>query len=652
MTTFCPAPVLLPAAPARLALSERSEPSDPSIRPCYRPGPGLAAALLLGMNMVAHAAPAPAPSPAIDCLFTWAEGEYPAVLTPAGSAAQVDAGYYYRTYSGSGHALAVANGTLWLLLPGSSTPTGVGPLSDWLNRSGCRQADSTPPAVRYTSRSDGAVDTAVNPRIAAAFSEPVEISGPLAEALVVKTDDGQRLAGLVQYDASSATLYFDPAGELASGRRYTAELSSSIRDLSGLPLPAMPAMASPSGASSTTPPPPAYRWQFHTAAPAKRNTGTQNALQVQFDQAVWRYQIPGASMAVLDRQGQLWTTSSGYANLSTRMAMDASQRFRIGSNTKTYVATAVLQLVDTGKVSLDAPVNTYLRHEMQTYLPAYDGNRITVRHLLNHTSGIYNFTVDAEWGNAFLSDPAKRYYPQELLLIANRNATASNAPVFGQFTYSNTNYVLLGLLLRNAGGSTYEDTLQNAIIRPQALNNTLVPRLGDNGLPENTARGYWEDSETGILYDVSVRDPSTVWASGDLIADITDLARWGQALGQGALISPASQTARLQYVDMTANLQYGLGIVRDRAANLLGHQGGMIGYTSQTYYVPDEGATLAFFYNRTLALHDYSVVMTYDALKLLWPERYATLQTAQRPAATHQPDNTPPRARPGLLGEY
>src|SRR5690606_18521635 len=118
---------------------------------------------------------------------------------------------------------------------------------------------------------------------------------------------------------------------------------------------------------------------------------------------------------------------------------------------------------------------------------------------------------------------------------------------------------------------------------------------------------------------------STVWSSGDMIADAADLARWGRALGEGTMLTPAMQSMRLQFVPMDDVLEYGLGIVRDRNAALLGHQGGIIGYTSQVYYSPDEGATLAFFYNRTLAMHDYSAVMTYDALKLLWPERYRWL---------------------------
>lgn len=583
--------------------------------------------LLLGLAAFAGtvaAAPAPYASPAADCLFNWAETEYATTFTPRGGGAQVEGDFYYRGYA-NGTYLGVGKGRVWMLARGMTSLSDVGSVADWLKTSRCGNADTTPPAVSYTSRSDGAIDAAVNARVVAAFTEPVETAGPLAQAVSVTRDDGLPVAGAARYDAPTAILYFDPAGELEGGRTYTVRLNNQWRDLAGN------ALAS-------------YSWQFRTVA-GKRNTTTQNALQAMLDKAAWRYGIPGASMALLGNDGSLWTAASGYASLTTGEPMTAGKRFRIGSNTKTFVGTAVLQLVDAGKVSLDAPINTYLAHEMANYLPAYNGNVITVRHLLNHTSGIFNFTTDATWGDAYLSDATKRYYPQELLLIANKNAKSPNAPVFGQFTYSNTNYVLLGLLLRNVGGDTYEETTRDKVVEPLGLADTFVPNLGDALMPENSSHGYWEDTETGILYDVSIKDPSTVWSSGDMIADIDDLVRWGKALGQGYLISPGAQAARTTYVKMNNHLQYGLGIVRDTNANLIGHQGGAIGYTSQTYYIPDVGATIAFFYNRTLALHDYSDVMTYDALRLLWPARYATLP----PTAGNRRLGP---AKPGFLTEY
>jgi D-alanyl-D-alanine carboxypeptidase len=591
-------------------------------------------ALALGLAVLgfssapAFSATAPAASPAADCLFNWAEAHYDGLFSPTGGAAQVDGPYYYRAYANSTY-LGVSQGHVWLKTAADTTAQDAGSLTDWLEAASCTGTDSTAPTVTYTSRSDGAVDTAVNARVVAAFSEPVEASGTLGQAITVTRDDGTAVTGAASYDASTATLYFDPSSELAGGRTYTVQLASQLRDLAGNPLTA-------------------YSWQFKTVV-GKRNTTTQNALQAMLDKSTAQYEIPGSTMALLSSDGTLWTAASGYADLTSRDPMTVDKLFRIGSNTKTFVGTAVLQLHDQGKVNLDAPVNTYLADEMANYMTAYDGNAITVRHLLNHTSGIFNFTVDGTWGNAFLSDAMKRYYPQELLLIANQDAHNTGAPVFGQFTYSNTNYVLLGLLLRNAGGSTYEDTVRNSVITRLGLHNTYVPNLGDAFMPAGSSHGYWEDTETSLLYDVSTRDPSTVWSSGDMISDIADLAYWGQELGKGSLLASATQQQRLSYVTMSDHLLYGLGIVRDTNANLIGHQGGMIGYTSQTYYIPDEGATIAFFYNRTLALHDYSDVMTYKALKYLWPSRYGSLPDTTTETTARR---FAPVFKPGFLTEY
>lgn len=490
------------------------------------------------------------------------------------------------------------------------------------------------PYVLYSSRSDDVVDAAVNTDIVAVFSEPLDPASVNNSSITVTADDNVNVAGTVEYDASRSALVFRQTQDLA-GRRYTATVASNVRDLSGDAM----------GRS--------YSWSF-TVDPARRDDDAQRSVQQILDRAAFTYKIPGSIIAIRDTQGKTWVTTNGYADLTSRTPIKPNMYFRMGSNTKTYVATLILQLVDAGKLGLDDPVNTFLGAEMQAYMPAYDGNRITIRHLLNHTSGIANFTIDSAWGNAFISEPLKQYFPQELLLIANSHANDANAPQFGAFSYSNTNYVLLGLVIKKVSGMVYEDAVANGITITQGLTNTLVPLLGDATLPVPFSRGYWEDTETGTLHDVTFRDSSTVWSSGNMIATIGDLAKWGEVLGKGTLLSTELQMQRLQFVPMSDNLSYGLGIVKDNGANLLGHQGGMIGYTSQVYYMPDTGYTLAFFYNRTLALHDYSVVMTYDTIKAIWPTRATSaVADAQRAQSFALPATGNNRNwKPGFLMEY
>lgn len=466
--------------------------------------------------------------------------------------------------------------------------------------SACSSVPGVAPYVVYTTRSPGAVDAAVNTDVMAVLSEPLAPASVTAVSLTLASENGAVVAGTAEYNTARNALLFRPAGELAGGR-YVATVSANVRDLDGQ------LMGRP------------YSWSFSVDA-ARRDTAEQKTIQQLLDRAAFRYRIPGSIVAVRDDQGRTWTTTNGYADLTFRVPMQANMSFRIGSNTKTMVSSLVLQLADSGRVRLDAPVNTYLGDEMRAYMPNYDGNRITVRHLLNHTSGIYNFTVDPVWGEAFVSDANRQWHPLELLLVANSHARDAGAPVFGSFVYSNTNYVLLGLLIAKVSGMSYEDALLNGILIPQHLRATYSPPLGNKELLAPFSRGYYVDS-AGMMFDVSMRDSSTVWASGNVISSIHDLVRWGELLGKGTLLSTRMQSERLQFVPMNDRLQYGLGVVRDTQANMLGHQGGMIGYTSQVYYLPDTGYTLAFFYNRTLGLHDYSDVMTYDVVSTLWPGR-------------------------------
>ncbi|HEY0844889.1 MAG TPA: serine hydrolase [Noviherbaspirillum sp.] len=492
----------------------------------------------------------------------------------------------------------------------------------------CAQVVGDVPYVLYSSRSDGAVDAAVNTDIVAVLSEPLDPASVTTSSITVTANDGTSVAGSTEYDATRNALVFRQSQDLGA-KRYTATVASSIRDASGNPMGR------------------AYSWSF-TVKAARRDTDAQRAVQQILDKAAYTYRIPGSIIAIRDDQGNTWATTNGYADLTTRAPITTDMLFRIGSNTKTFVGTLILQLADAGKLNLDAPVNTYLGAEMSAYMSAYDGSIITVRHLLNHTSGIFNFTADPAWGNAFISEPYKQYFPQELLILANNRASAPNAPVFGSFSYSNTNYILLGLIIKKVSGMAYEEAVANGITIPYGLSGTVVPRIGDTTIPAPYSRGYWEDGETGTLHDVTVRDSSTVWASGNMISTIGDLAKWGELLGKGTLLTSGMQAQRLQLVPMNDHLSYGLGVVKDVPANLVGHQGGMVGYTSQTYYVPDKGYTLAFFYNRTLALHDYSDVMTYQAISALWPTRTATA-AAQRFAPQRIAD---PTWKPGFLMEY
>ena len=562
--------------------------------------------------------PAPDAGVATDCFFDWAEQQYPALFAPAGQSTVRD-GYYYRNYTETGVRLAAGAGRVWVLGRNAVDLAPGQTLRQWLEVSGCATPDVTPPTVLFTSRTDGARDVVLNPRLAAGFSEPVVPVGALADSIVLTRDGGGRVAADVHYDEASATLFLEPRNPLQPGQNYTVRVGDLV-DHAGNPLAEL-------------------GWSFRTADGDVRNTAQQNALQFAFDRALWRYAVPGATLAMVDENGQRWYSAAGVDDIATGSPITVDSSLRIGSNTKTLVGAAILRLVDAGQVELDVPASTYLADILDAYLPSYGGsaNPATVRELLNHTSGYYNFTEDEQWSNNFVNQPLTVYAPETLLQMSNGiHAQFGQFPGFpqrGTFHYSNTNYVLLGKLLERKTGLPYEDAIRAEVTDRVGLTQTFAPLAGQPAMPANGAHGYFGNPMTGELFDFTVQDPSSTWASGNMIATVDDLATWALALGRGDLYSDAVRNEQLTFVDMSPHLQYGAGIVRDRRANLLGHQGGIIGYTSQSYYLPEQDAAFAVFYNRTLAMGDYSEVLTYQALRIFWPERYAWLTANPVPRA-------------------
>lgn len=362
------------------------------------------------------------------------------------------------------------------------------------------------------------------------------------------------------------------------------------------------------------------------------------------DQKVVEYDIPGAVVGVYLPGQAPWVFTAGVASLSDDRPVTRQDKFRIGSNTKTFVAMTILQLAQEGKLSLDDSLAQWL----PGILPAYEivSHAITIRQMLQHTSGIASFTEDGTWGNNFLTNPYYRYAPEDLVAIAN-----SRAPYClpgGCFHYSNTNYVLLGLIIQKATGNRFEDEVRKRFIRPLGMTHTVVPLMGNAAIQGSHSSGH--DDIDGHWYDYTQMDPSSTWASGDMISTAEGLAKWVLHLGRGDLLNDRYRAEQRQFVNMTGytNLKYGLGIVYEQDYGLFGHQGGIVGYSTQMYYVEGEDTALVFLYNRTFpnTIKNFSVVMTYDVLSILFPNRPVP---SQRMGAEMI---SVPTGRPGLLNEY
>lgn len=312
--------------------------------------------------------------------------------------------------------------------------------------------------------------------------------------------------------------------------------------------------------------------------------------------------VPGVTATARDRRGT-WSATAGVGDLRTGEPRSEQDRYRVGSITKTFVATVLLQLEAEGRLSLDDTVDEWLPGLVTGH--GHDGARITLRQLLNHTSGVYNYTEDEGFArDYFLKDGffEHRYdtvTPRELVAIA-----MAHAPYFApgtSWTYSNTNYVLAGLVIEEATGRPYGEEVRRRIIDPLDLRATSFPGTR-TGLPHPSSRAYSKlaPTATGPTYDVTRLNPSIAGASGEAVSSSADLNRFYTALLRGRLL-PAKQLAEMTTtVPAMDGAEYGLGLIKrelDCGVTVWGHAGGIHGSSSEAVTTRDGRHALAFNFN-------------------------------------------------------
>ncbi|MCO5993857.1 serine hydrolase domain-containing protein [Actinoallomurus rhizosphaericola] len=263
---------------------------------------------------------------------------------------------------------------------------------------------------------------------------------------------------------------------------------------------------------------------------------------------------PGALAEVSDAHGRTVMTS-GAADTGTRAPMAGGSRFRIGSMTKMFVATVVLQLVGEHRVALDAPVERYLPGVIRGN--GNDGRDITVRQLLQHTSGLPDY-LSYLTPQQILNDPLAHHDPRDLVGIALAHPSLF-APGTG-WKYSNTNYLLAGMLIENVTGHPYGQEIDRRVSRRLGLRDTSVP--GDEpGISGTHPRGYAKPGSSGLV-DVTAFNPSVAGASGAMISSGADLDRFLGALVNGRLLRPAELRAMMttRPTGDSSGRAYGLGL--------------------------------------------------------------------------------------------
>jgi D-alanyl-D-alanine carboxypeptidase len=312
---------------------------------------------------------------------------------------------------------------------------------------------------------------------------------------------------------------------------------------------------------------------------------------------------PGAAGWVRDEGGSVGA-ASGLANRRTRRPMRPELRFRAGSMTKSLVAAVVLRLAAEGRLSLADPLERWLPGTLPY------GDRVSLRQLLNHTGGVPQGTATLEQA-LYASRPGRlrAWTPEALVAMVADEPPAF--PAGTAWSYSNTGYVLLGLIVEAASHRTLGQELRRSILGPLGLRDTLLPD-GAPEIPRPSARGYSlplgpsGEALDGPLLDFTVQNPSWAGAAGALVSTLPDLTRFFGALLGGGLLPPpllAEMTTMVAVPPGSIPLplydRYGLGLleVETPAGPLLGNAGGIPGFLSIVLSTPDGRRQLGLMIN-------------------------------------------------------
>ncbi|MEO0512566.1 MAG: serine hydrolase domain-containing protein [Planctomycetota bacterium] len=312
--------------------------------------------------------------------------------------------------------------------------------------------------------------------------------------------------------------------------------------------------------------------------------------------------LPGAAVYV-SRGGQpLVDDAFGVVSLETAEPLTLDHHFRIASLTKPFVATVLLQLADEGKVDLDDPVSEYLDG-----VPA--GDRITLRVLAQHTSGLRNYIAIPAVKRAFAAEPERVWTEQELLERAF-DFGPHFEPEDDGWLYSNTNYILLSQVIEKVDGRSLSESIQARVCRPLGLDDTHYTVSLE--MPSPFARGYQMGDSDGpnfwvgrgnTAWDVTDTSPTMWHGAGAIVSTLADVTRFIEAVADGELVSEVSHAEQLAWRDTgyPVDYRYGLGVVN--YMGMIGHSGNVPGYQVTASHDPDRDVTVVVLANLYSSSH-------------------------------------------------
>ena len=311
----------------------------------------------------------------------------------------------------------------------------------------------------------------------------------------------------------------------------------------------------------------------------------------------WRERagVPAVTLAVNSPGRHLALVASGTGRRDGGPLVTVDAQFRVASVTKMFVATVLLQLAQEDRLRLD--------DTLSRYVPSFPGgDRITLRHLLNHTSGVPDFELADGFGKGLLADRQRRWRTDEILALVT--GVRSDFAPGTRYSYSNTGYVLLGEVIRAVTGSTWDTEVRRRIIGPLHLRHTYV--AGAEPVPGGVLPGYYDADNDGDQENVETGQPwpaleTAEGPAGAIISTAGDLAAFGDALFRGRLLAPASLRQMLAEGPHHArNSNYGLGVEISRPdyrTTVWGHGGALPGFRSALWYVPSRDIVVVVLAN-------------------------------------------------------
>jgi|GEM_PF-194420 len=353
---------------------------------------------------------------------------------------------------------------------------------------------------------------------------------------------------------------------------------------------ALPAQALPSRAAAASP---------DRAALAQR-------LQKQVDLLLAGGTFPGINVGVTLADGKTLAVSAGVADRDSRQPLTPSGRMPAGSVGKTYVAAVAMQLVKEGRLDLDARIERYLGQE-PWFLKLPNAQTITVRMLMNHTSGLERHEFKPAFLKALTEAPDRNWKPEELLAYL-----FGDKPLFAAgkgWGYSDSDYIALGMIMERVTGRPYYELLRERILKPLGLKDSTAP---ETRTVPGLVQGYAGADNPFGGTDAMVQDgriafnPKSEWTGGGVVSTAADLSRWAKLLYEGRAFAPSLLPVMLQGVparDLGPGIDYGLGVML-RSTELgpsYGHSGFFPGYRTQMLYFPEHRMAVAVQVNTSVA---------------------------------------------------